>query len=169
MRKFFDQLKRILLLLAAMDVALVLFPVTAYAGSGFFGANRGAVLVYIDKTNQQMTVSLDGAERYRWPVSTGASRRASTASTAGGSTISMPSSVSRRTTLSKASAGRSAASRADVMSAAVTVPRSLARATSSATCSADRPPLGSNVRVTQTSVRLEPRVTVGLILSPYGK
>ncbi len=71
MRKFFDQLKRILLLLAAMDVALVLFPVTAYAGSGFFGANRGAVLVYIDKTNQQMTVSLDGAERYRWPVSTG--------------------------------------------------------------------------------------------------
>jgi Uncharacterized protein conserved in bacteria len=70
MRKSFDQLKRISLLLTA---ALVLFPVTAHAGSGFFGAeaNRAAVLVYIDKTNQQMTVSLDGAERYRWPVSTG--------------------------------------------------------------------------------------------------
>jgi lipoprotein-anchoring transpeptidase ErfK/SrfK len=73
MRKSFDQLKRISLLLTAIYVALVLFPVTAHAGSGFFGAeaNRAAVLVYIDKTNQQMTVSLDGAERYRWPVSTG--------------------------------------------------------------------------------------------------
>jgi len=73
MRKSFDQLKRISLLLTAIYVALVLFPVTAHAGSGFFGAeaNRATVLVYIDKTNQQMTVSLDGAERYRWPVSTG--------------------------------------------------------------------------------------------------
>lgn len=73
MRKSFDQLKRISLLLTAIYVALVLFPVTAHAGSGFFGAeaNRSTVLVYIDKTNQQMTVSLDGAERYRWPVSTG--------------------------------------------------------------------------------------------------
>ena len=73
MRKSFDQLKRISLLLTAIYVALVLFPVTAHAGSGFFGAeaSRAAVLVYIDKTNQQMTVSLDGAERYRWPVSTG--------------------------------------------------------------------------------------------------
>jgi lipoprotein-anchoring transpeptidase ErfK/SrfK len=73
MPKSFDQLKRISLLLTAIYVALVLFPVTAHAGSGFFGAeaNRAAVLVYIDKTNQQMTVSLDGAERYRWPVSTG--------------------------------------------------------------------------------------------------
>jgi lipoprotein-anchoring transpeptidase ErfK/SrfK len=66
MRKSFDQLKRISLLLTAIYVALVLFPVTAHAGSGFFGAeaNRAAVLVYIDKTNQQMTVSLDGAETY---------------------------------------------------------------------------------------------------------
>ncbi|MGA9824996.1 MAG: L,D-transpeptidase [Methylocystis sp.] len=73
MRKSFDQLKRISRLLTAIYVALVLFPVTAHAGSGFFGAeaSRAAVLVYIDKTNQQMTVSLDGAERYRWPVSTG--------------------------------------------------------------------------------------------------
>jgi lipoprotein-anchoring transpeptidase ErfK/SrfK len=75
MRKFLNQLKRILLLLTAIDVASVLFPVTAHAGSGFYGANAGAnggaVLVTIDKTSQQMTVSLNGAERYRWPVSTG--------------------------------------------------------------------------------------------------
>ncbi len=71
MRKSLSQLKRILLLLTAIDVALVLFPVAAYAGSGFFGANKAAVLVYIDKTNQQMTVSLDNVETYRWPVSTG--------------------------------------------------------------------------------------------------
>ena len=71
MRKSFNQLKRISLLLTAIDVALVLFPVTAHAGSGFFGANKAAVLVYIDKTNQQMTVSLDNVEKYRWPVSTG--------------------------------------------------------------------------------------------------
>jgi lipoprotein-anchoring transpeptidase ErfK/SrfK len=71
MRKSLSQLKRILLLLTAIDVALVLLPVAAHAGSGFFGANKAAVLVYIDKTNQQMTVSLDRVERYRWPVSTG--------------------------------------------------------------------------------------------------
>src|SRR5262249_33879075 len=29
------------------------------------------VLVIIDKTQQKMTVSLDGVERYEWPVSTG--------------------------------------------------------------------------------------------------
>jgi lipoprotein-anchoring transpeptidase ErfK/SrfK len=73
MRKSFAQLKRISHVLTAVYVALVLFPATACAGSGFFGdgANREAVLVYIDKTHQQMTVSLDGTERYRWPVSTG--------------------------------------------------------------------------------------------------
>jgi hypothetical protein len=79
MRKSLNQLKRISFLLTAIDVALALFPMTAHAGSGFFGANavgvaganRAAVLVYINKTNQQMTVFLDGVERYRWPVSTG--------------------------------------------------------------------------------------------------
>jgi lipoprotein-anchoring transpeptidase ErfK/SrfK len=30
-----------------------------------------ALLVNIDKTNQKMTVSLDGVETYEWPVSTG--------------------------------------------------------------------------------------------------
>ena len=71
MRKSLSQLKRIWLLWTAIEVALVLFPVTAHAGSGFFGANKSAILVYIDKTNQQMTVSLDNVEKYRWPVSTG--------------------------------------------------------------------------------------------------
>jgi hypothetical protein len=73
MRKFFDQLKRISLLLTVLYAALALVPATARAGSGFLGAgaNRAEVLVYIDKTNQQMTVSLDGSEKYRWPVSTG--------------------------------------------------------------------------------------------------
>jgi lipoprotein-anchoring transpeptidase ErfK/SrfK len=73
MRKSFDQLKRTSLLLTAIYVAMVVFPVTAHAGSGFFfgvGA-KPAVLVSIDKTTQQMTVSVDGAEKYRWPVSTG--------------------------------------------------------------------------------------------------
>lgn len=74
-----NQLMRIALLLTAIDAALVLFPVTAHAGSGFrraidagvAGAKKVAVLVNIDKTNQQMTVSLDGVETYQWRVSTG--------------------------------------------------------------------------------------------------
>ena len=35
------------------------------------GARKVAVLVNIDKTNQKMTVFLDGVEAYEWPVSTG--------------------------------------------------------------------------------------------------
>jgi hypothetical protein len=74
-----NQLLRIALSLTVIDAALVLFPVTAHAGSGFrravdagaAGASRVAVLVTIDKTNQRMTVSVNGAERYEWPVSTG--------------------------------------------------------------------------------------------------
>ena len=74
-----NQLMRIALLWTAIDAALFLFPVTAHAGSGFrravdtgaAGAQRVAVLVTIDKTRQQMTVSVNGVERYEWPVSTG--------------------------------------------------------------------------------------------------
>jgi hypothetical protein len=73
------QLLRIGLLFTVIGAALVLFSVTAHAGSGFrgamdagaTGANRSAVLVNIDKTRQQMTVYVDGVERYEWPVSTG--------------------------------------------------------------------------------------------------
>gem|GEM_PF-997410 len=57
-----NQLMRIALLLTAIDAGWVLFPVTAHAGS---------VLVDIDKTNQQMTVSLNGVPKYQWRVSTG--------------------------------------------------------------------------------------------------
>jgi hypothetical protein len=79
MRRSLKQLQKIALLLAAIDVAAVLFPLTAHAGSGFWranavgvaGANGAAILINIDKTNQQMTVFLNGVESYRWPVSTG--------------------------------------------------------------------------------------------------
>ncbi|HUO54823.1 MAG TPA: L,D-transpeptidase [Rhodoblastus sp.] len=70
MSKSLNQLQRISLLLTAM-AAMVLFPLTGHAGPGFFEPNKSTVLVNIDKTNQEMTVSLDGVERYRWPVSTG--------------------------------------------------------------------------------------------------
>jgi L,D-transpeptidase catalytic domain len=74
-----NQLTRIALLLTFIGAALVLFPVSAHAGSGFrraidsgvAGAKRAAVLVTIDKTNQRMTVFLNGVETYEWPVSTG--------------------------------------------------------------------------------------------------
>lgn len=74
-----NQVMRIALLLTAIGVAAILFPVTAHAGSHFrraidtdvAGARKAAVLVNIDKTNQRMTVFLDGVERYEWPVSTG--------------------------------------------------------------------------------------------------
>jgi lipoprotein-anchoring transpeptidase ErfK/SrfK len=38
------------------------------------GAASARVLVEIDKSSQQMTVSVDGAWLYTWPVSTGAGR-----------------------------------------------------------------------------------------------
>jgi L,D-transpeptidase catalytic domain len=74
-----NRLIRIAILVAAIDAALVLFPVTGHAGSGFrrpidagmAGAKMAAVLVTIDKTQQKMTVSLNGVETYEWPVSTG--------------------------------------------------------------------------------------------------
>ena len=74
-----NQLMRFVLLLTATNAALVFFPVTAHAGSGYRRAidpgvaagRNAAVVVNIDKTNQQMTVYVDGVERYEWPVSTG--------------------------------------------------------------------------------------------------
>src|SRR2546430_15784376 len=35
------------------------------------GAAQAKVAITVDKDNQQMTVAIDGVERYRWPVSTG--------------------------------------------------------------------------------------------------
>ena len=79
MRAFVNQLMRMALLLAAIDAAAVLFPLTAQAGSTFprtidaslAGAKEAAILVNIDKTDQIMTVFVDGVEKYEWPVSTG--------------------------------------------------------------------------------------------------
>jgi lipoprotein-anchoring transpeptidase ErfK/SrfK len=42
------------------------------AGSGIFINKAGSrIVINIDKTNQKMTVFLDGIEKYEWPVSTG--------------------------------------------------------------------------------------------------
>lgn len=41
--------------------------------AGASAAAEAAVLINVDKSAQQMTVSVDGAERYTWPVSTGRS------------------------------------------------------------------------------------------------
>ena len=79
MRIPLNQPMRVALLLTAIAAASALFPVTTHAGSGFggaidagvAGARKVGVLVNIDKTNQKMTVFVDGVETYDWPVSTG--------------------------------------------------------------------------------------------------
>jgi uncharacterized protein (TIGR02246 family) len=45
--------------------------VTNSASTSTPEAQKAAVLINIDKTNQKMTVFLDGVEKYDWPVSTG--------------------------------------------------------------------------------------------------
>jgi hypothetical protein len=45
----------------------------AFTGLMLFatGAAQAKVAITVDKNNQQMTVAVDGVERYRWPVSSG--------------------------------------------------------------------------------------------------
>ena len=45
----------------------------AFTGLMLFatGAAQAKVAITVDKDNQQMTVAVDGVERYRWPVSSG--------------------------------------------------------------------------------------------------
>src|SRR5256714_13619225 len=44
----------------------------AFTGLVLFAtAAQAKVAITVDKNNQQMTVAVDGVERYRWPVSTG--------------------------------------------------------------------------------------------------
>src|SRR5436853_2874596 len=45
----------------------------AFTGLMLFatGAAQAKVAITVDKNNQQMTVTVDGVERYRWPVSSG--------------------------------------------------------------------------------------------------
>src|SRR5262249_9867219 len=50
---------------------MLAFPVSAQTSSGPETQSTGAILVNIDKSRQRMTVSLDGVEKYVWPVSTG--------------------------------------------------------------------------------------------------
>ena len=59
------------LILAALAVILAL-PANAQTNSNSITNKAGvAVLININKANQEMTVFLDGIEKYRWPVSTG--------------------------------------------------------------------------------------------------
>lgn len=48
-----------------------LLPAITLALIGAASAADAKVSIVVDKDNQQMTVSVDGVERYRWPVSTG--------------------------------------------------------------------------------------------------
>jgi L,D-transpeptidase catalytic domain len=50
---------------------MLAFPAGAQISSNSETKSTGAVLVNIDKSRQKMTVSLDGVEKYVWPVSTG--------------------------------------------------------------------------------------------------
>jgi hypothetical protein len=47
--------------------------VVAFAGLMLFAtsAAQANVSITVDKNAQEMTVAVDGVERYRWPVSTG--------------------------------------------------------------------------------------------------
>jgi hypothetical protein len=46
--------------------------VVAFAGLMLFAScARASVAITVDKNNQEMTVAVDGVERYHWPVSTG--------------------------------------------------------------------------------------------------
>ena len=65
----------VIFLVLAMVLA---FPASAQTSSNSAtqGTNSetqgtGAILITIDKSKQKMTVSLDGVEKYVWPVSTG--------------------------------------------------------------------------------------------------
>ena len=50
---------------------MLAFPASAQTSSNSEAQSTGAVLINIDKSKQKMTVSLDGVEKYVWPVSTG--------------------------------------------------------------------------------------------------
>ena len=56
------RIRRLVPLITAASVAVVLCGQAA----------RADLLIEIDKSTQRMTVTVDGAQRYKWPVSTGA-------------------------------------------------------------------------------------------------
>ncbi|HEX5509956.1 MAG TPA: L,D-transpeptidase [Pseudolabrys sp.] len=54
-----------------MRVTLLRIAAAGVVAVAFSGAARADVLVQVDKATQQMTVTVDGQQRYVWPVSTG--------------------------------------------------------------------------------------------------
>jgi len=54
-----------------MSSQSVLYASVVTAGLTFSSAAYASVLIAVDKTTQHMTVSVDGATRYEWPISTG--------------------------------------------------------------------------------------------------
>jgi len=59
------------LVIVPVLAGMLAFPASAQISSNSETQSTGAVLINIDKSRQKMTVSLDGVERYVWPVSTG--------------------------------------------------------------------------------------------------
>jgi lipoprotein-anchoring transpeptidase ErfK/SrfK len=59
------------LVIVPVLAVMLAFPASAQISSNSDTQGAGAVLINIDKSRQKMTVSLDGVEKYVWPVSTG--------------------------------------------------------------------------------------------------
>jgi lipoprotein-anchoring transpeptidase ErfK/SrfK len=60
------------LVIAALLTVMLAFAASAQTGSNPGTEKAGAIiLININKTKQEMTVLLDGIEKYHWPVSTG--------------------------------------------------------------------------------------------------
>src|SRR5438034_184498 len=55
-----------------MRRGLLAFVVMAFCVMGAGAAQATKLVILVNKVSQQMTVSVDGAEEYSWPVSTGA-------------------------------------------------------------------------------------------------
>jgi hypothetical protein len=71
MRKFLPPSHFHGLLIVSLAAMLLVFPARAQTSSSSQAQSTGAVLINIDKSQQKMSVSLDGVEKYVWPVSTG--------------------------------------------------------------------------------------------------
>ena len=59
-----------------MRVLTLLCACLIFVFAGMTGQAQAGVLIEVDKSTQRMSVSVDGKERYSWPVSTGLTRYA---------------------------------------------------------------------------------------------
>src|SRR4029434_4787553 len=59
------------LVIVPVLATMLAFPAAAQTSSNSETKSTGAVLINIDQSRQKMTVFIDGAEKYVWPVSTG--------------------------------------------------------------------------------------------------